>query len=725
MPKFKRGSGWVKKKEWRPVSDNAVGRPKTRPAKPKATPIAQLIPQLWQPTYWPLMEQLLEQQPELAQLVTAYVNSNRSSYSKSRQKDNEALAAYLQRERYKIVGIVQTIMSTGHQVRGAGILKLLKSIVSMKQRLERKRWDQDVKAGLIYSFKSTMKYVEALTACQPEPDIVEPTPYIVSICADQFHVYRGCRKGEYHRSVERTDEDGNKIKVLALTVMNLHEYPVDNDTLGMTQEEVVDIRNNGVYTEPASLVYDELDYDKSKEALCEFWAEDCDLLFEMAGENADAIDSMDFDSLLQLVLSLAARPQHHSPKTPVRMHQPRCDCDTNNYDDIQTFWTWILQKFPDAVAIICDLDGQGIGMMANAKNIRAERFAPCVPKPADMHGEAHVGVYCGCELYHEALLKPISDALGFKKIEKKVMNLDKDRFDNHKYFTIGLGLACKMVLIRKFGMEMVAEVKRMEAFLDVNLGYKLLYFYKLQAGGVALMWQRAQRSNRSHRLNQCWAYGFHLCRAAHKTNYQIYGVMRAHTIRCTHPRIRLQLHMNASVNETGRVGVMQGKDRKIEYMHAVVTEYIQDTKHSFEDCLFVTEHYTSLDHVNNTFNEALGLDDSTPMEVKTGFRHTVQSMVVWMEERLELFKDKPNFNPFTGLDMEVGDMRVKQPWMFVDQIAAGNCGPIGYPFSKKNWKQVVKHLLRKDMYQTIPEGEDSDSDEEIGGWNWLDDHIDE
>ena len=70
-------------------------------------------------------------------------------------------------------------------------------------------------------------------------------------------------------------------------------------------------------------------------------------------------------------------------------------------------------------------------------------------------------------------------------------------------------------------------------------------------------------------------------------------------------------------------------------------------------------------------------------------------------------------------------MRVKQPWMFVDQIAAGNCGPIGYPFSKKNWKQVVKHLLRKDMYQTIPEGEDSDSDEEIGGWNWLDDHIDE
>ena len=444
-------------------------------------------------------------------------------------------------------------------------------------------------------------------------------------------------------------------------------------------------------------MYDELDFNTALSSLYEFWIEDCEIFTTASEQMGVDVDTCDADTLIKLGLKLAARPKYTEGKTPMKIHTPRCDSDTNNYQDMQDFWTWLLTKWPDAVAIVAHLDGQGVGMLGNAKSIRPERYISCVPKAADMHGEAHFD-FAGSEIYFEALSHPMSKAMGFKKIDKRPMNLEQDKFDNIKYWNIGAGVASHVVLVRKFGLEACSDPHRLETLVGGFAGYKILFYYKLQCAGPAMMWQRAQRSNRAGRLNQCWAWGFHLWRTAHRTNYQGYCVQRAYTVRCTHPRLQLLLHMSPSMNISGKMGTMQGKDRRMEYFHAECTAFNKDASHSLEDQLFFTQHFHTLDHVNTVWQETLGLDDGSPMETKAGFQVTVKSMVAWMQMRINLFAEKPTFNPFTGLDMEVGDLRVKQPWQFISQVAHGRAGPVGYPYQKKTAREVVTRLLRKPMF---------------------------
>ena len=109
------------------------------------------------------------------------------------------------------------------------------------------------------------------------------------------------------------------------------------------------------------------------------------------------------------------------------------------------------------------------------------------------------------------------------------------------------------------------------------------------------------------------------------------------------------------------------------------------------------------------------------MEARKGFKDTVAAMVGFLEERLDVYKDElPSLNPFTGLDIEVGDYRIKQPWLFIDQIAEGKAGPIGYPTSKKKWEQVVSHVMKKDMFNVGPAPTEEAADDEGGDWDDLD-----
>lgn len=730
MPKLRKngGSFSYKGKQHKPVSNNPIGRPRVRELQPKATKINDMLHMLWADDYWPLIEKLLSDHPDLAQVLSAFVLNNRGRYIK--RLADEGLCNYLKKEKFKIATVLQQLLAIGHQQKGTEIIKLLSSIVAMKQRVDTMKWKADVKAGILLTKATTNKYVAMMTACKPAPNI-ESTKWIVQVCIDQLHLYRGCTKGHYHRAVERVDEDGKKVHVEAITVMNLHEYPVDNHELGMTEEEADNMRTNGPYTEPLSEVYDELDFQKATQALYSFWDEDCDILskaqnhIEQSG-NYSAFSDNDVDEIVSWALILGDRPQHIMPKTDMIIHKPLCDRDTNCYDDVQSVWSWILQKWPEAVCIVVHSDGQCNGMIGNAKGIRPERFVAAVPMAADMHAEGHIGTYSTHEMFYECLSKSVADHLEFKKIIKKVMDLDKDRFDNHKDFQLALGIACKVVLILQYGFGAFCDVHRLEAMVDANPGHKVLFYYALMAGGPSLMWQRAQRSDRMSRLNQCWAYGFHTARCTHKTNYQIYSVMRAHSIRCTHPRIQYLLHLHPSMNHTGRMGCGQAKDRRVEYMHAECKSFNKDPKHSFEDALFFTEHFSSLDHASTHWHEAIGLEYSTPMEASSGFKLTVKAMVRFVLDRLEMFDGNTTHNPFTGNEMYCGDYRIKQPWLFYHKIGAGLVGPVGFPTSKKSWRQVVTHILSKDMFRVSPnchEGLDEENIDE--DWSWLDDNLEE
>ena len=192
--------------------------------------------------------------------------------------------------------------------------------------------------------------------------------------------------------------------------------------------------------------------------------------------------------------------------------------------------------------------------------------------------------------------------------------------------------------------------------------------------------------------------------------------------RCTHPIVRKHMDHNPSMSCKGRDGTLQAKDRRIEYMHAEAAKYNVDPKHAVEDILFFTEFFEPMDHINTKYNEMLGIDNSTPMEAKKGFRDTVAAMVQWLEARIAQHKTQQSVNPFTGLSIETGDYRVKQPWMFTDKIAEGGVGPMGYPTSKRRWQEVAAHVMNKPMFQVGPPSNDEyeAGDED---WGFMDDNV--
>jgi hypothetical protein len=709
MPKFKRGSSWKHTKQHRPVSDSAVGRPPTKPARPAKAPMQQLVQLLWCEDYWDLIEKILDDNPQLRMNMLSHLEENKSRYSE--RLSEQKLVNYMQKQKFKLANVIQSMLAIGHSSSGTDVLKLIKSMVRCRKQEDQQLWTSEVKSSSCLEKKATVKYVSMMGESRPPPQ-GEFSELVVEVCVDQLHLRDGCRKGGKHRSAERTDEDGKKVTVKGYTVMNLHEYPIKVADLALEQSDIDHIREHGPHTEDLDNIYDELDYDKAVASLHEFWEEDCEILSLACGQHG--VDAPDL-SIFQL---LASRPQHHCPKTPMKIHQPKLDRDTNNYDDTQEVYNWILSKFPKAIAIIIDADGQGNGMLHNAARVRPERYVAMISKAADMHGEGHSG-YSQHEAYFEALIKCLSEDLEFKKVMKRPKDLDQDRFDNHKGLNMATSIAAKFVLVELYGMEAVRNSRRLQQTVEANAGHKVLFHYALEAGGPQLMWQRAQRSNRGTRLNQCWAWAFHTCRAAHKVNYITYIVQRSRAIRCTHPKIQTYLHLNPSMSNTGRDGTMQAKDRRLEYMHAECSAFNKDPKHAIEDVLFLTMHFDALDHVNTKWNEMLGMDLHTPMEAKKGFLDTVKAIICWMQTKLGEYSDQPLINPFTGLYLEKGDFRVKQPWLFFDQVATGQCGTLQHPLQKKRWQEVVAHIIAKQKWQG-----GNDVAPSRGDWEWMEEQVD-
>ena len=148
-------------------------------------------------------------------------------------------------------------------------------------------------------------------------------------------------------------------------------------------------------------------------------------------------------------------------------------------------------------------------------------------------------------------------------------------------------------------------------------------------------------------------------------------------------------------------------------MHAECSAFNKDPKHAIEDVLFFTEHFEALDQVNTQWNEMLGMELHTPMEAKKGFLDTTNALIRWMLHRLDLYKDAPLFNPFTGLHLEKGDYRIKQPWLFIEKIASGQCGTLQHPLQKKTWQEVVHHVIIQQQWQGADSGGLGDD------WGWM------
>jgi hypothetical protein len=660
--------------------DARLGRP--RSSKKKKTPrktAEDTLNQMWADDYWPLVNNMFEEDPELTGIITRHLHESRSSYNP--QAAAETLQQYFQRHKWSIANVVMLMQTIGHQQRGVDTWKLCKSFAAMKQCMRRRQWAQEVKQGSLLEYKATKRKLKLFMTLKP------PLPYTRSTLisrhvSDQLMLFRECKKKRQHRSVERAGEDGEKERVESKVILNMIDYPINAEQYPVTAEEEAEIRLNGIWSEPGECILEHLNWSKTQDTIHDLFDEHTDIMLKQYGNNPSWEDFM---YLLQ-------RPNFNpGAKTDSTVLPPIPDCDTNNYNGMQKYVNNVYQTYPDSICNFAHMDGQGIYTCTALGERRQERLANTVFIPAGMHGGIHVLYYSGQALYWTCILEACNAALGFEKIESKPTNLEGNKADNHRCFQHAVALACRFHLWRKYGP---MRSRRLSQAVIMNAGDETAFQFVLQVGGAGLEWLKAARGNRCSMLDRLWEWGFFMGYSNHKTIYNYVSVIRARARYCLHPALRQVVALEQTISSTGRVGCNYHVDDDIEYLNNEIQRF-NSKADSFEVAMVYAENYEGLAHVDQKYSELLGTDGATPMEARAGMKATVQALVNWMAEKMELHKDQPDYNYFTSTQATSGDKRKMAPWDHIHNCAMGTSYPIGFPKSHKHYEEYVRNVLRK------------------------------
>lgn len=348
------------------------------------------------------------------------------------------------------------------------------------------------------------------------------------------------------------------------------------------------------------------------------------------------------------------------------------------------------------------------------KVARPDRHGHIILVPGGMHEYIHTLIHSGQHSYSDCLSMPIADGLGFKKIEKRPMDLEEDKADMHKNHLLTVALSCKFLLLQKYGSTITAKRLQMAVEASGNAGDMVMFYFNLQVGEQIIKYIYATRASMGNTMDSCKNWMAFLGWANHKTNYNKVHIIRALARYCTHPAIQAVVLHKQTCNMNGRVGTDFHIDDDIEYVNKDVQEYAGKVD-SPSNAMIYTEFYDTLKHVDGRYRELMGVDHETPLEMRTSFRTTYLAVLGWMQEKIELFKDEPGRNPFNGHLMESGDYRREKPWEHIQRCADGEASPIGFgQFKPKSHKSYVETYIQKhlwDMGQAFPQCE-SDSDEE-------------
>ena len=84
--------------------------------------------------------------------------------------------------------------------------------------------------------------------------------------------------------MESTGEDDKKVNVQSKVILNMIDYPVDATQNPITEEEAEQIREGGIWTEPAfDTIREHLDWETAQETLHTIMDEHSDIMDEHCG----------------------------------------------------------------------------------------------------------------------------------------------------------------------------------------------------------------------------------------------------------------------------------------------------------------------------------------------------------------------------------------------------------------------------------------------------------
>ena len=399
-------------------------------------------------------------------------------------------------------------------------------------------------------------------------------------------------------------------------------------------------------------------------------------------------------------------------KTELDVLRPMPDCDTNNSKDMNKYINQLIEMYPDAAAICAHQDAQGVLTMKGIKKVRDERTKHIILLPGGMHKGVHMLTYAGQHSYSENLLMPIAvDHLEFTKIEARPVDLEQDKADNHRKLQHAVALACKYLLLKKYGTE--TSAKRMHRAVQGNAADETMFNYNLQVGEQGLKWLFSTRASQGVKMDECMNWMTFLAYANHKTGYNQVAIIRAISRYCTHKAIRELICYQQTVNQNGRVGTDFHIDDHIEAVNKDVQSFA-DKSDTPANVMVYTEYQEIMKHIDSRYRELWGVDNETLLQERSSFVTTCRSIVQWMEEQIEEHKDNPSKNPFNGKIIygDIDDYRRQRPWEHIKKCHDGEAAPIGWSqFRPKSWQVYAERYIHKHMYDVGQHNNDV-SDEE-------------
>ena len=101
--------------------------------------------------------------------------------------------------------------------------------------------------------------------------------------------------------------------------------------------------------------------------------------------------------------------------------------------------------------------------------------------------------------------------------------------------------------------------------------------------------------------------------------------------------------------------------------------------------------------VDLTYSDEMGNGLDTPMDARGNYLNDILALVRFFEQLIPDVNEETHTNPFTHTDIRLGDIRYKQPWVFIARVADGRSAPFGAQKAESAF-DYVKRYIAENMY---------------------------
>jgi len=231
-----------------------------------------------------------------------------------------------------------------------------------------------------------------------------------------------------------------------------------------------------------------------------------------------------------------------------------------------------------------------------------------------------------------------------------------------------------------------------------NAGGIVILKYLKHGASPVLTFQRAIRRGGSaggRQATRCLAFAFHCHRTFAEKTKSVYITMVALMgLVCAHPKLQALLEACCCISPFGRIFV--AFDRFLEFLNDMQLKRGTAFR-GFDTQLHFTHYLKALIHVDATWKQAdgagTGLDD--------GFASYLYNDVAQMRRKLretlgtdltKVVQGNALWHTGNHVPLEGHDFRERQPWLWRDEVAAGNSRGKGRQ-RNTSWEDFVKDFL--------------------------------